>query len=98
MEFQCHLSGGGNNYGTFICDRFLDHIKKYTNKITDIFMFYRSSNVQPGEKLLKYNYQILASIRVVWHSFIYFSIMLIKYQLQTKLLHIKSQYTTYLII
>ena len=58
VDFQGHLADGGGKDGSFICTRFLEHIKKIDphKSITDVVMFDGASNVQLAGKLLKIHY------------------------------------------
>ena len=48
FDCQVHLEDGGEKDENFICNRFLEHIKKIDphNSITDVVMFDGSSKVQ----------------------------------------------------
>ena len=58
VDFQGHLSQGNKKCASFICNRFLKHLKAIDPQFffTDVIMFDGSSNVQPGGKLLKVHY------------------------------------------
>ena len=48
VDCQVHLADGGEKNGTFICNRFLEHIKIIDphKSSTDVVMFDGASNVQ----------------------------------------------------
>ena len=67
---QGHLEDGGGKYGTFICNRFIEHIIKIDphKSITDVFMFDGASNVQLDDELLKIYYPKFSVVRGVEHT------------------------------
>ena len=58
VDCQGHLADSGGKYGSFICNRFLEHIRKIGphKSITDVVMFDVASNVQLSSELLKIHY------------------------------------------
>ena len=58
VDYQGHLADGGEKDGSFIYNRFLDHIKKIDphKSIIDVFMFDGASNVQLTGELLESHY------------------------------------------
>ena len=70
VDCQGHLADGSNKYGTFIYNRFLNHMREIDpgKKLTDIVMFDGASNVQLGETLLKVHYPKLKVMRGVEHT------------------------------
>ena len=57
FDCQGNLADGREKYGTFICTRFLEHIKIDPDKsITNDVMFDRDSNIQIVGELLKIHY------------------------------------------
>ena len=58
VDFQSHLTDGGEKDGIFICNRFLEHMRKIDphKSITDVVLFYGSSNVQLAGEMLKMYY------------------------------------------
>ena len=67
---QGHLAYGGINNGTFICNRFLEHIKRIdTHKSsTYVVMLDGASNVQLAGELLKIHYPKITVMRGVEHT------------------------------
>ena len=57
-DCQGHRADGNRKYGTFICNRFLNHMREIDpgKKLKDIVMFDGASNVPLGGKLLKVHY------------------------------------------
>ena len=60
----------GKKDGTFICNRFLEYIRKINphKSITDIVIFYGASNFQLAGELLKIHYQNISVMRGVEHT------------------------------
>ena len=56
--------------GTFICTRFLEHIRKIDphKSIIDVVIFSGALNVQLGGEILKMNYQKISVMREVEHT------------------------------
>ena len=67
VDFQGHLADGNKKDGTFICNRFLNHMIEVDpgKKLTDMVMFDGASNVQLIGRLLKMHYPKLTVIRGV---------------------------------
>ena len=70
VDCQGHLSDGEINNGTFICNRFLEHVKRIDphKSITDVVMFDGASNVQLAGELLKIIYPKISVMRGVEHT------------------------------
>ena len=70
VDCQGCLADGNKKDGTFICNRFLNHMREIDpgKKLTDIVMFDGAYNVQFGEKLLKVHYTKLKVMRGVEHT------------------------------
>ena len=70
FDCQGHLARGYKKDATFICNRFLKHMKEIDpgKKLIDIIMFDGASNVQLGGKLLKVHYPKLTVMRGVEHT------------------------------
>ena len=70
VDFQGHLSDGNKKYGTFICNKFLNHMKEIdpAKKLSDIVMFDRDTNVQLAGRLLKVHYPKLTVVSGVEHT------------------------------
>ena len=67
---QSHLADGGGKYGSFICNRFLEHIIKIDShkSIIDVVMFDESSNVHLAGALLKNHHPNISVLRGVEHA------------------------------
>ena len=67
IDCQGYLVDGGWKDRTFICNRFLENIRKIDphKSITDVVMFYGASNVQLAGKLLKIHYPNISVMRGV---------------------------------
>ena len=67
VDCQGHLADGNKKDGTFICNQFLNNIIQNwpRQKLSDIVMFDRASNMQLGRRLLKANYPKLTVMRGV---------------------------------
>ena len=76
VDFQGHLSDGNKKYGTFICNKFLNHMKEIdpAKKLSDIVMFDRDTNVQLAGRLLKVHYPKLTVMHGVEHTVLLFFI------------------------
>ena len=74
---QSHLADGGGKYGSFICNRFLEHIRKIDphKSITEAFMFDGASNVQLAGEILKILYREVTVVRGVEHTVSFFLII-----------------------
>ena len=70
VDLQGHLEDGGKKYGSFICNRFLEPIRKTDphKSITDVFMFDGASSVQLAGELLKIHYPKVSVMRGVEHT------------------------------
>ena len=70
VYYQGHIADGNKKYGTFICNRFLNHMREIDpgKKLSDIVMFDGASNVQLGGKKLKVHYPKLTVMRGVEHT------------------------------
>ena len=70
VDFQGHLVDDNKKYETFICNHFLNHMRKIDprKKLTDIVMFDGASNVKLGRKLLKVHYPNFTVMRGVDHT------------------------------
>ena len=70
VDCQGNLEYGGIKNGTFICNRFLEHIKIIDpyKSITDVVMFDRASNVHLAGELLKIHYPKITVMRGVEHT------------------------------
>ena len=70
FDFQGHLSDGGEKDGTFICNIFLEHMRKIGphKSITDVAMFDGDSNVQLAGELLKIHYPNISVMCGVEHT------------------------------
>ena len=70
VDCQGHLGDGGEKGGTFICNIFLNHIRKIDphKSITDIVMFDGASNFQLAGELLKIHYPKISVMRGVEHT------------------------------
>ena len=70
VDFQGHLAYGGKKDGTFICNRFLEHIRKIDphKSVIDVVMFYGASNVQLAGELLKIHYSKISVMGGVEHT------------------------------
>ena len=65
VDCQGHLEYGGKKNGIFICNRFLEQIKRvdHQKSITDVVMFDGDSNVQLAGELLKIHYPKITFMR-----------------------------------
>ena len=70
VDWQGHLAYGGGKNGTFICNRFPDHIKRIDphQSITYVVIFDGASNVQLSGELLKIHYPKVSFIRGIEHT------------------------------
>ena len=70
VDCQGHLAYGGGKDGIFICNRFLEHIRKIDphKSITDVVMFDEASNVQLAGELLKIHYPNISVMSGVEHT------------------------------
>ena len=70
VALQGHLSDGGGKDGTFICNKFLEQVRKIDphKSIIDVFMFDGSSNFQLAGELLKIHYPKISVMRGVEHT------------------------------
>ena len=86
VDCQGHLVNGGNNYGEFLCDIYLENMKKIdpTKKTIDVVIFDEDLNIQLGGKLLKFNCTKLIVMRGVGHTVSFFKIIFLKCQFLTK--------------
>ena len=80
---QGNLPGGGKNNGSFICCRFIDHMRVIDpdKSLTDVDMFDGAANVQLSGELLKIYCPKLTVVHVVEHTLSLFLIMFQKSQL-----------------
>ena len=83
---QGHLSDGGTNNATFICNRFLDHFKIIDphKSIINVIMFDGGSNIQIASELLQVCYPKITVVRGVEHTVSLFSMMFPKSQLSIR--------------
>ena len=67
---QVHLARGYKKDATFICNRFLKHMKEIDpgKNLADVIKFDGASNVQLGGKLLKVHYPKLTVISRFEHT------------------------------
>ena len=65
FDCQGHLARGYEKDATFICNRFLQHMKEIDpgRNLTDVIMFDGASNVKLGGNLLKLHYPTLTVMR-----------------------------------
>ena len=86
VDCQGHLADGGENNGIFICNRFIDHIKRiYPHKsIIDVIMFDGASNVQLAGELLQIRYPKITVMRGVEYTVSLFLLMFPKSQLSIR--------------
>ena len=70
VDCQGHLSDGGTNNASFICNRFLDHFKRIDphKSIIDVIMFDGASNDQLAGELLQIRYPKITVMRGVEHT------------------------------
>ena len=70
VDCQSHWADGGEKYGTFICNRFIEHMRKIDphKSITDVLMFDGASNVQLTSEVLKINYWNMSVMCGVEHT------------------------------
>ena len=70
VDWQGHLADVGKKYGTFICNRFLEHLRTIDphKSITDVFMFDGASNIQLDGELLKIHYPKISVMLGVEHT------------------------------
>ena len=74
---QGHLDDGNKKDGTFICNKFLNHMKEIdpAKTLSDIVMFYGASNVQLAGRFLRVHYPKLTVMQEFWiHSAIMFQL------------------------
>ena len=83
VGFQGHLADGGRKGGSFICNRFLEQIKKIDPRksITDVVMFDGALNLQHAGELLKNHYPNVSVMCGVNTLYPYYSMMFPKSQL-----------------
>ena len=74
VGFQGHLADGVKRDGSFICTKFLEHIKKFdTHKsITYVDVFDGASNVQCDGEIFKIHYPKVSVMRGVEHTVLLF--------------------------
>ena len=81
VDCQGHLADGNKKDRTFVCNRFLNHMKEIdpAKKLSDIVMFDGALNVQLAGRLFKVCHPKLTVVRGVEHTvslfFNYFSII-----------------------
>ena len=70
VDCQGYLADGNKKDGTFICNRFLNHMKEIdpAKTLSDIVMFDGALNVQISGRLLKVHYPKLTVMRGVEHK------------------------------
>ena len=86
VDCQGHLADGGQKFGSFICNQFLNHMIEIglAKKLSGILMFDGASNVQLGVRLLKVHYPKLTVMRGVEHTVLLFSMIFLEYPLFIK--------------
>ena len=86
---QVHLADGNKKDGTFVCNKFLNHMKEIdpAKKLSDIFMFDGDSNVQIVGRPLKVHYPKLAFMRVVEHTVLLFLMMFQRYPFENQMIY-----------
>ena len=81
VDCKVHLADVNKKYATFICNRFMKHLKAIDpwKHLTDVIMFDGASNVQLGGNLLKVHYPKLTVMRGVEHIVSLFLMMFQRY-------------------
>ena len=69
VNYQGHLDDGNKKDGTFICNKFLKHMREIdpTKQLSDIVMFDGDSNVQLSGRLFKVHYHKFTVMCFVEH-------------------------------